>query len=191
MTRISLLAALAVALVAPMAGAQTQTTGGNAPVNDWLFAEAATAGGLAELSLAEIGLQKATDSELKKFSQKMVDEHSKMNQELATMAAQRRVALPRQLDVRAQFCVQALNGESRDHFDRCYAKAQVHCHEAALAAYEAESQRGQDPNMKAFAAKAIPHIKEHLKTIKPICEKLCKEHEDRESKSSDKDRDKK
>jgi putative membrane protein len=188
MKRIPILAALVVALAAPMARAQA--TGGAAPVNDGLFAQAATAGGLAELSLSELGMQKATDSELKKFSQTMIDDHSKMNQELATLAAQRRVALPRQLDLGAQFFVQVLSGESRERFDRCYAKAQLHCHEAALAAYEAEAERGQDVNVKAFASKAIPHIKEHLSTIRPLCEKLNKGHEDKDSKS-DKDRDKK
>jgi hypothetical protein len=34
--------------------------------------------------------------------------------------------------------------------------------------FEAEAQRGQDGAMKALAAKSLPHIKDHLKAIKPI-----------------------
>jgi hypothetical protein len=45
----------------------------------------------------------------------------------------------------------------------------------AVAAFEAEAHRGQNPNIKALAAKALPVIKEHLKTIKPIAMRYEKE----------------
>lgn len=166
------------ALVVVLAGtmARAQATAGSAPVNDWLFAQAAAASGLAEVAISEIGMERATDPELKKLSQMMVHEHSRLNQELKTLAAQKRVALPQQVDVRAQYCVQSLRGASRETFDRCYAKAQLNLHTEAVAAFEAEAERGRDADMKAFAAKALPRIKEHLKTIKPIAEKFEKEH---------------
>jgi putative membrane protein len=174
MIRILTLTALAVVLVGPTAFAQ-QATAGSAAVSDALFAQAAAAGGLAEVTISEIGLKRATDPELKKFSQQMVDEHSKMNQDLTTLASQKRIALPRALDVRSQFCAQALQGESRESFDRCYAKAQLTAHMEAVATFEAESERGQDANMKALAAKALPNIREHLRMIKPIAERYEKE----------------
>jgi putative membrane protein len=162
---------------------QSQSTNRDGAVNDWLFAEAAAAGGLAEVALSEIGVQRATDPDLKKFSQEMVDEHSRLNQELAGLAAQRRVALPRTLDVCTQFCTQNLKGMSREHFDKCYAKAQLAAHMEALAAFEAEAERGQDPTAKSFASKALPRIKEHLKTIKPIVMKFEKERENESEKA--------
>jgi putative membrane protein len=183
MTRILTLAALAAVLAVPTARAQSTTN--NAPVNDWLFAEAAAASGLAEVALSEIGVQRATDPELKKFSQELVDEHSRLNGELFALSAQRRVALPRTLDACAQFCTQDLKGLARDHFDRCYAKAQLAAHMQAVAAFEAEAERGQDPTMKSFASKALPRIKEHLKTIKPIVMKFENESEKAE-KSAEK-----
>jgi hypothetical protein len=45
----------------------------------------------------------------------------------------------------------------------------------AVAQFEAESQRGIDPDMKALAARALPRIQEHLKTIKPIAKKYMNE----------------
>jgi hypothetical protein len=48
--------------------ARAQSTAKGAPVNAWLFAEAAHASGTAELALSELGAQRATDPELKKFS---------------------------------------------------------------------------------------------------------------------------
>jgi putative membrane protein len=152
-----------------------QETAGKAAVNDSLFAAAAASGGMAEVALAELGLQRARDPELKKFSQKMLDEHMKMNGELTTLAAQKRIALPRTTDARAQFCAQSLAGLSGEEFDRCYAKAQCILHEEALGTFKAEAERGQDPDVKAFAARGVPHIQEHLDTIKPIAERYEKD----------------
>ena len=94
MIRILSLTALATALAATTVLAQ-------GAVNDALFTAAAADSGVAELSLSELGLQRATDPELKKFSQQMIDDHSRVNQELTTLAAQKRIPLPATVDVRA------------------------------------------------------------------------------------------
>jgi len=174
MTRtVTLSTVFALALVATTARAQ-----GTAPkmaVSDSLFAAAAASGGLAELTLSELGLQRATDPELKQFSQRMIDEHTRMNNELIQLAAQKQIPLPRMSDARAQFCAQSLAGLSGEEFDRCYAKAQLVCHMDAVGTFEAEAERGQDPQVKALAAKALPHIKDHLRAIRPLAMKFEKE----------------
>jgi len=162
------LAALAAALIAPMAHAQAPATAGKMAVNDSLFAMAAADGGLAEVTIAQLGAQKATDPELKKFSQQMIDEHTKMNAELTALAARKGMALPRAVSVGHQFCAQSLAGLSGEEFDGCYAKAQLVIHMDSVAKFEAEAERGMDPDVKALAAKSLPHIKMHLKEIKPI-----------------------
>lgn len=187
MSRILILTALAVAVAGPPVRAQQRTpaparvapsAAGGTAVNDSLFAEAAAVSGMAEVILAEIGVQRASDPELKKLSQQMIDDHTKMNQELMTLAARKRIAVPRAVDVRAQFCAQSLQAVPRDDFDKCYSKAQLAAHIEALEAFESEAERGQDPEMKALASRSLSHIKEHLKTIKSIAMKFEKEHSD-------------
>jgi len=175
----SLTLALAASVLA--ASATLAQEPAKAAVNDSLFALAAADSGMAEVSLSQLCLAKATNAELKQFSQKMIEEHTRLNQELVSLAGQKRIALPRAVDARAQFCAESLAGLSGEHFDRCYAKAQLVAHMEAMAAFEAEAERGQDPQMKALAAKALTHIKEHLATIKPIAAKL----EDRGSSVSE------
>jgi putative membrane protein len=200
MIRAATLAALAAVLFAAPAGAQVQTqtqtqtrtrtfqgaqgAGARSAVSDELFAAAAASGGLAEVNISQIGLQRATDPELKRFSQQMVEDHTKMNQELVNLVAQKRIAIPQTIDARAQFCADSLAGLTGEEFDKCYAKAQLITHMDAVAAFEAEAKRGQDPDIKALAAKALPHIKEHLKTIKPIAMRYEKEKHE-ESASSE------
>jgi len=181
MIRTLTLAALTVITVPTLVHAQV--TSGRAAVSDPLFASAATLGGLAEVSLSELGLQRATDPELKTFSQRMVDDHTRTNAELTALAARKAYPLPRVLDARAQFCIQSLAGLTGAEFDRCYAKAQLVAHLDAVAAFEAESERGLDAETRAFAAKVLPTIKDHLKTIKPIAMRYDKE-EPRSSETS-------
>jgi len=186
MIRTLTLTALATLLALPAAVAQE--TAAAAPVNDSLFAAAASDSGLAEVGLSQLGVQKASNAELKKFSQQMVDEHNRLNQTLTTLATRRGIPLARAIDVRAQFCTQSLAGLSGEQFDHCYAKAQLLAHKEAVATFEAEAERGRDPELNAFAAKELPRIKEHLKMIEPIASKLEK---DRDGGSKDRDRDSK
>jgi putative membrane protein len=188
MYRTLTLAVLTVALAAPAVFAQQAPPAQPRPataapaatgVNDSLFALAAADCGLAELTLSQLGTERATDPELKRFSQKMMDHHNRLNQELASVAGQRGIGLPRTIGVRAQFCAQSLAGLTGERFDRCYAKAQLVAHMETVAAFEAESERGLDPQIKAFAARALPQIKEHLAQIKPIAMKLDKDESSR------------
>lgn len=174
MIRTLALAALSAALIAPAARAQ-QETAEKMGVSDALFAMVAADGGMTEVALAELGAKKATDPELKKFSQHMIEEHTKMNAELMTLAGRKRMELPKTLSYGHQFCLQSLAGLSGEEFDRCYAKAQAVLHMASLAAFETEAERGQDPEVKALASKGVAHIKEHTKEIKPIAMRYEKE----------------
>ena len=174
MFRTLTLAALSTALIAPAANAQTSTSAKMA-VSDGLFAIAAADGGLTEVALADLGVQKATDPDLKKFSQQMAAEHTKMNGELTALATRKGMTLPNGISAGHQFCAQSLAGLSGKEFDECYAKAQLVVHMASVAMFEAEAERGQDPDIKALAAKGLPHIKAHLKEIKPIAMKYEKE----------------
>jgi len=162
---------------APAAAVQGQGTATRAVVNDALFAAAAAESGLAELTLSQLGVQKATDPELKRFSQQMIEDHTRMDAELKSLAARKGLALPQAVGYRSAFCSQSLAGLSGEEFDRCYAKAQLVAHMEAVGLFESEAQRGQDRDIMALASKGLPHIKEHLKMIKPIAKKYMKEDE--------------
>jgi putative membrane protein len=160
-------------------GNQGQASATQAGVSDALFAAAAADSGLTEVSLSQLGAQKATDPELKRFSQQMIEEHTRMNAELMAMAGQKGMALPRTIDFRSQFCAQSLAGLSGEEFDKCYAKAQFVAHMDAVAMFEAEAHRGMDRDVMGLASKALPRIKDHLKMIKPIAKKYMKEEEEK------------
>ncbi len=137
-------------------------------VSDALFAAAAADGGMFEVMVAEIGAKKATNPELKKFSEHMIESHAKVNGQLKELAAKKGIALPTTISVSHEFCVQSLAGLSGEEFDHAYAYAQLVGHMAAVGAFKAEAERGRDPEIKAWAAKTLPAIEEHGKELRPM-----------------------
>jgi len=160
-------------------GATTGTQG--AAVNDALFAVVAAASGMTELTISELGRQKASDPELKRFSEQMIQDHTRLNRELMTLASQKQMAIPAQLDARGQFCSQSLAGAPSQEFDACYAKAQLTAHLEAIETFKAESERGMDPDVRALATRALPILKGHLKMIKPIAMRYHDKEQGQES----------
>jgi putative membrane protein len=59
-------------------------------------------------------------------------------------------------------------------FDRAYIDAMVKDHKEDVAHFEAMSRDGSDPDLKAWASKTLPTLKEHLKLAEDIQKKLGK-----------------
>jgi putative membrane protein len=53
---------------------------------------------MAEVELGKLATQNASSESVKKFGQKMVDDHSKGNDELKALAASKNVVLPSEVD---------------------------------------------------------------------------------------------
>jgi putative membrane protein len=165
----------AVALFARVAIAQEppgdKLTLPNAPIDDLLFAAAIAEGGEAEATLAQLGLEKATDPQLRKFSKQMIADHTLAAKTIRDLYAPRNLQLPTAIDSRSKFRIHCLSGLSGAEFDHAYAKAQLALHLDTVASFEAEAQRGQDPETRAYAARFLPTFREHLNTIRSIVAK--------------------
>ncbi len=186
MLRTPILAAFAAATLAS-SSVFAQATSEKKGVSDALFAATAADGGMTEVLVSQMAVTKSTDPDLKKWSEQMVEEHTKVNNQLKELAAKKGVALPTTITPGHQFCAQSLMGLSGEEFDTAYALAQLVLHMSTIAVFEAEAERGQDPDMKAFAAKTLPHIKGHTKQLKPIAmrfEKMKMEKEEKMEKSA-------
>jgi len=65
-----------------------------------------------------------------------------------------------------------LSGLKGAEFDRAYMAHMVEDHEKDVKAFEQESQSGQDPEVKAWAAKQLPTLREHLSQAKSVRDRL-------------------
>jgi putative membrane protein len=124
--------------------------------------EKAAQGGLAEVQLGKLAADKASAAEVKQFGQRMVDDHSKANDQLKQLATSKGVNLPTDLDRSTQREMDKLSKLSGADFDREYMKHMVSDHKKDVSEFKSESNRAKDADVKQFASATLPTLQQHL-----------------------------
>ncbi|HEY4359878.1 MAG TPA: DUF4142 domain-containing protein [Bryobacteraceae bacterium] len=129
---------------------------------DAKFVKEASEGGLAEVQLGQLALQKAESQAVKDFAQHMVADHSKANEELKTTAGSVNMPVSTSLSVSDEALKVKLEALSGSAFDKSYMSAMVKDHQTDVAAFEKEASGGENAKIKNFASKTLPTLKHHL-----------------------------
>ncbi len=137
-------------------------------VDDKKFAKDAAMGGMMEVELGKLAAQKGGSDAVKQFGQKMVDDHSKANDQLKEVASSDSLQLPSAVDSKQQSQIDKMSSLSGAAFDKAYVKDMLKDHEKDVHAFQLEAQNGHDPKIKQFAAITLPTLKEHLSAIKDL-----------------------
>jgi putative membrane protein len=137
-------------------------------MTDKEFMMKAAQGGMTEVEASKLAGDKASSDKVKEFASKMVEDHTKANDELKGIASSKNVMLPEKLDSMHQMKVDKLSKSSGADFDKAYVKAMVMDHEKTVAMFKEEASSGTDPDVKGFASKTLPVIEDHLMMIKQI-----------------------
>lgn len=154
------------ALVAGLLVAGASVSAQTAPsAADKTFMTKAAVGGMAEVELGKLAQQKAASDQVKQFGSRMVDDHSKANDELKQIAAAKNVTLPAAPDAKSQAVMGKLQKLSGASFDRAYMAEMQKDHKVDIALFEKESRSGGDADVKGFAAKTLPTLKDHMKMV--------------------------
>ena len=135
--------------------------GGKMP--DQGFVIKAAHGGMAEVELGKLAVDKAASDEVKKFGQRMVDDHGKANEELKTLAQNKQITLPTDVDAKDKALHDRLARLSGAAFDRAYMQAMLADHQKDVNEFRTEARAGKDADVKGWAAKTLPTLEEHLK----------------------------
>jgi putative membrane protein len=152
----------------PANGATATKSSSPHAMADTKFMKAAAEGGLAEVALGQLAVERASSSEVKKFGQRMVDDHSKANDELKQLAAEKSVDLPQDLSAKDKATKAALEKLSGEQFDHAYMKDMVKDHKKDVSDFRRESTSAHDPDVKKFASKTLPTLEDHLKQAESI-----------------------
>jgi len=135
---------------------------------DVKFVQGATSGGQFEVKTSELALKKSTSADVKKFAQRMIDDHGKANLQLLALVKRKGMDPPKDLAPMHQAVLDKLTKAGAGEFDKAYWEAQLAAHEEAVSLFEAEAKNGQDTDLKAFATKTLPTLKEHLKMVQDM-----------------------
>ncbi|HEY7211799.1 MAG TPA: DUF4142 domain-containing protein [Bryobacteraceae bacterium] len=140
-------------------------------VDDKKFLKDAALGGMAEVELGKLAAEKGASDGVKQFGQKMVDDHSKANDQLKEVAAKTQIEVPSSLDSKHQKTLDKLAKLSGPEFDKAYIKDMVKDHREDVSDFQAEAQNGTNPNIRQFAASTLPTLKEHLNMAEDLNKK--------------------
>jgi putative membrane protein len=117
------------------------------------------------LDLSTQAAEKSTNSDVKQFAQRILEDQTKVDTELKDLTIQKGVALD-SVTTRAT----VLKGAG-DEFDRAYLKRIVAVQEKDVTAFEKASQGAVDPQIRAFAEKTLPKLRDHLQLARALNQK--------------------
>jgi putative membrane protein len=137
-------------------------------VSDAQFARKATQGGMAEVKLGQLAREKGTSDSVKKFGQRMAEDHSKAGDELKRAAAQENISLPDDISAKDKATYDSLSKLSGAAFDRAYARDMVRDHEEDIADFNKEANSGKNGAIKDFATQTLATLQDHLKEAKEM-----------------------
>ncbi|HEV8612745.1 MAG TPA: DUF4142 domain-containing protein, partial [Gemmatimonadales bacterium] len=122
---------------------------------DQRFVMEAARGGIAEVKLGQLAAERASSDAVKQFAQRMVQDHGKANDELMQLAQQKGVILPKAIGAKHQQEMTQLSKLSGAAFDRAYMSHMVKDHQKDISAFQRESTRGKDPEVRVWAGKML------------------------------------
>ena len=120
-----------------------------------------------EIQSSKLAAQKGNEN-IRAFAQQMITDHTKTTNELKGLVGKAKAKLPSGLDAEHQKKLDQLQKLSADQFNATYASMQVQAHEEAVKLFEAYASNGDDAQLKAWAGKTLPALKEHLQHAKAL-----------------------
>jgi putative membrane protein len=139
-------------------------------MKDKTFLRHAAEGGMAEVQLGQLAVQKASSDDVKAFGQKMVDDHTMLNNEMAPIADSMGIRTPKNLNKEVQAEYDKLNGLSGTDFDTEYLTVMVKDHHKDLHEFREEAATTTDATLKAAVEKGQSVIREHTMMVDKLAQ---------------------
>lgn len=152
------------------AASNNQDPNGTSAMMDKAFVRQALQGGMAEVQLGQLALQKSSNPDVKQFAQKMVDDHTKLGNEMKQVAQQMNVKAPDSLSGKDKSTISKLNALNGDEFDKAYIKDMVKDHKKDDSEFKQEAQSTQNPQLKQMVIQSDQMIESHLQQIQQIAQ---------------------
>lgn len=137
--------------------------------SDAQFAMKAAQGNMAEVALGKLATQNGQSDDVKKFGQRMVDDHGKAEQDLEGVASKDNLTLPKNVNAQQKAEEQRLEKLNGAAFDRAYMRLMVQDHTKDVAEFRKESNSSAaNSDLRDFAKRTYPTLQDHLTMAKSI-----------------------
>ena len=142
------------------------------PADQSLMMEVAK-GGMMQLEVSKVAVQKASSEEIRQFAQAEVDEQTGLSAKLKEIADAKGITLPSTPDPQTQTMVSQLQALSGKALDRMYvSESGVKGHEKLDKVMSMVESKASDASLQGIGKAAHPLVKTHLKVARQIMEKM-------------------
>jgi putative membrane protein len=134
------------------------------------FVREAALNNLYEVEAGHLAAARGQAEAVKQFAGQMIEAHTQLAAELKGVSDAEKlgVARPGELDEKHRRMLEDLSAAHDDEFDKTYAKQQVKALEEAVESFARYAESGGDEVVKAFAAKTLPRLKQHLEEARKL-----------------------
>jgi putative membrane protein len=122
--------------------------------------------GKDEVALAQLASQRATNPEVRRFAERLVKDHTAVNDELKTLAGSKNIKLD--TDEGKERSYRRLSSKSGAEFDQEFVEHMVDAHEESIRRFEKAASDAKDPEIRAFASKHVDHLRQHLQQAQSL-----------------------
>lgn len=124
---------------------------------------------LAEIEVGKMALEKSQNEQIRKFAQRLIDDHTKANKELETLAKSKGASLPNETDIQHKAIATALQALSGETFDNQFIqRVGVGDHQRTHELLQKTQKTAKDKDLKAYAQKTMKVVDQHLAAAKKM-----------------------
>jgi putative membrane protein len=130
--------------------------------NDLPFLQEATNANVLEVRLGQLAQSKASNPAVKQFGQRMVEDHTRLQQDLGSMTSRNAIPLNATVTPAHSEKINRLESLSGPQFDQAYMSMMIQDHQTDVAKFENQSRNADSPQVRELAAKSLPVLQQHL-----------------------------
>lgn len=153
-------------LIYAQSNASAGTNGGQG------FLKKASEANTFEIELGRLAQKNASSEAVKKFGERMVTDHSKLEQQTRSVATATGTALPSGAGTENRAEYTRLAAKMGSDFDKAYISLMIKDHEHDIAAFQNEANSGTNPEIKSMASEALPTLNEHLRLAQTTAKEI-------------------
>ncbi len=161
--------AIVVGCASVMGAASMQAQGAD---QDKQFLMTASQSDYTEMTFSKLALQKSSNPQVKAYAQKMIDDHTKLEQEMKPIADQMSVTPPTTLDSMHQQKYDQLSSLSGMDFDKQYMSDMDTDHHASLDSFKTEETTTTNAQLKPVVKKGEKVVAQHTVMADKMVKKM-------------------
>ncbi len=151
-------------LLCVLAAASALPAAAQTPSPDVRFIVKTAQANLAEVRMSDWAKDHALSDEVRQFAAKVLDDHTKLADELRELAARQNAPQAPELDPKDAAEIEHMKTLEPNLLDRAYMREVLKWHQRDVEAFKREIEEGKDADLKNWAAGMLPKIQDHIKS---------------------------